>query len=100
MYILRSAPAASLPPDTDVKVLCNASCEQQLDSLEAKSTSTGLRYKDIKVGSGPAPPVGYQARLTQHCCRSLLSSAAAKTNFLGLNNPGNALCLLDSEFLS
>lgn len=24
------------------------------------TTESGLQYKDIKVGSGPTPPVGYQ----------------------------------------
>ena len=26
------------------------------------TTESGLQYKDIKVGSGPSPPVGYQVR--------------------------------------
>lgn len=40
------------------------------------TTESGLQYKDIKVGSGPSPPIGFQVciRISQvtaiksHCC--------------------------------
>lgn len=53
------------------------------------TTESGLQYKDIKVGAGPSPPVGFQVRtesnhcnlrnfieidvkMFQNCCRLLL----------------------------
>ena len=44
------------------KLLCTEECQAQLDSLETHETKSGLRYKDIVVGKGPSPPIGYQAR--------------------------------------
>ncbi|KAL6189006.1 hypothetical protein ACLB2K_040396 [Fragaria x ananassa] len=42
------AQGAGLPPEEKPR-LCDNSCEQQLEN-----------YKDIKVGQGPSPPVGFQ----------------------------------------
>ncbi|GFR43996.1 hypothetical protein Agub_g5142 [Astrephomene gubernaculifera] len=54
-----AALAASLPPQ-DIKVLCNAECTAQLDAVETVTLPSGLQYKDIVVGSGPNPRVGFQ----------------------------------------
>lgn len=51
--------AASLPVEED-KMICDKGCESKLDSLESQSLPSGLKYKDITLGTGPAPPVGYQ----------------------------------------
>lgn len=47
----------------DQKILCDADCVSALDSAEMVTTASGLQYKDIKVGTGPTPPTGYQAVL-------------------------------------
>ncbi|KAI5073555.1 hypothetical protein GOP47_0011568 [Adiantum capillus-veneris] len=51
--------AASLPPETLPK-LCDDACEKELENIPMVSTASGLQYKDIKIGSGPSPPIGYQ----------------------------------------
>ncbi|KAG2453426.1 hypothetical protein HYH02_001649 [Chlamydomonas schloesseri] len=51
--------AASLPPQ-DIKVICDAECSAKLESVPEVSLPSGLKYKDIVVGSGPTPPVGFQ----------------------------------------
>ncbi|GFP96319.1 peptidyl-prolyl cis-trans isomerase fkbp16-3 chloroplastic [Phtheirospermum japonicum] len=35
-------------------------CEKELENVPMVTTESGLQYKDIKVGSGPSPPVGFQ----------------------------------------
>eukprot|EP00798_Chlamydomonas_sp_ICE-L_P023931 gene23931-9499_t len=42
------------------KVLCEAECVASLDSIETITTASGLQYKDIIVGKGDAPPIGFQ----------------------------------------
>lgn len=32
------------------------------------TTESGLQYKDIKVGTGPSPPVGFQVRTESNHC--------------------------------
>jgi len=54
------ASADSLPDEGDVKVLCDAACERALEETEMVTTKSGLRYKDIVVGDGVEPPVGFQ----------------------------------------
>lgn len=54
-----STHAASLPTEPD-KLLCDASCQSSLESIQSVTKENGLKYKDIVVGGGPAPPVGYQ----------------------------------------
>ena len=49
------------------KLLCDEACLASLDSLDTQETKSGLRYKDIVVGKGPAPPIGYQARQPELC---------------------------------
>ena len=45
---------------TTNKLLCDQGCVASLDSLQTEETKTGLKYKDIVVGTGPSPPTGYQ----------------------------------------
>lgn len=45
------------------KLLCDAACEEALGSVERVRLPSGLEFQDIRVGSGPAPPVGYQVVL-------------------------------------
>lgn len=51
--------AAGLPPEEKPK-LCDAACETELENVPMVTTESGLQYKDIKVGEGPSPPIGFQ----------------------------------------
>ncbi|CAD6245794.1 unnamed protein product [Miscanthus lutarioriparius] len=53
------AVAAGLPPEEKPK-LCDATCESELENVPMVTTESGLQYKDIKVGEGPSPPIGFQ----------------------------------------
>ncbi|KAK3122304.1 hypothetical protein QOZ80_8BG0667820 [Eleusine coracana subsp. coracana] len=53
------AVAGGLPPEEKPK-LCDAACESELENVPMVTTESGLQYKDIKVGEGPSPPVGFQ----------------------------------------
>ena len=67
VYLFRqpAAFATSLPEEAqdESKLLCGPQCESSLDQLQMQTTSSGLQYKDIKEGSGPSPPVGFQVTL-------------------------------------
>ncbi|XP_038875118.1 peptidyl-prolyl cis-trans isomerase FKBP16-3, chloroplastic isoform X1 [Benincasa hispida] len=54
-----NAKAAGLPPEDKPK-LCDNACEKELENVPMVTTESGLQYKDIKVGGGPSPPVGFQ----------------------------------------
>ena len=54
------AMADSLPEEAETKLLCDAACEKTLEGKDFESTASGLRYKDVVVGAGEAPPVGFQ----------------------------------------
>ncbi|KAF4385841.1 hypothetical protein F8388_010397 [Cannabis sativa] len=62
-----AANGAGLPPEDKPK-LCDVACEKELenvchciaDLVPMVTTESGLQYKDIKVGRGPSPPVGFQ----------------------------------------
>ncbi|GMI78671.1 hypothetical protein like AT2G43560 [Hibiscus trionum] len=54
-----SADGAGLPPEEKPK-LCDDACEKELENVPMVTTESGLQYKDIKVGEGPSPPVGFQ----------------------------------------
>ncbi|XP_073283897.1 peptidyl-prolyl cis-trans isomerase FKBP16-3, chloroplastic isoform X2 [Primulina huaijiensis] len=56
---LSFAEAAGLPPEEKPK-LCDDTCEKELENVPMVTTESGLQYKDIKVGGGPSPPVGFQ----------------------------------------
>ena len=51
--------ADALPEETDVPLLCNAECEAALAEAPL-SPPSGLQYKDIVVGDGAQPEVGFQ----------------------------------------
>lgn len=53
------AKAAGLPPEEKPK-LCDDACVKELENVPMVTTESGLQYKDIKVGEGPSPPVGFQ----------------------------------------
>uniref|UniRef100_A0A0F7H096 peptidylprolyl isomerase n=1 Tax=Geranium maderense TaxID=28964 RepID=A0A0F7H096_9ROSI len=53
------AKGAGLPPEEKPR-LCDASCEKELENVPMVTTESGLQYKDIVVGSGPSPPIGFQ----------------------------------------
>ncbi|XP_077229272.1 FKBP-like peptidyl-prolyl cis-trans isomerase family protein [Tasmannia lanceolata] len=50
---------AGLPPEEKPK-LCDDACEKELENVPMITTESGLQYKDIKLGQGPSPPVGFQ----------------------------------------
>ncbi|CAI8616690.1 unnamed protein product [Vicia faba] len=54
-----AANGAGLPPEEKPK-LCDSTCEKELENVPMVTTESGLQYKDIKVGQGPSPPVGFQ----------------------------------------
>ncbi|CAM0911781.1 unnamed protein product [Alopecurus aequalis] len=51
--------AAGLPPEEKPK-LCDDACVKELENVPMVTTESGLQYKDIKVGQGPSPPIGFQ----------------------------------------
>ncbi|CAK7322681.1 unnamed protein product [Dovyalis caffra] len=53
------AKGAGLPPE-DKPRLCDENCEKELENVPMVTTESGLQFKDIKVGQGPSPPVGFQ----------------------------------------
>jgi peptidylprolyl isomerase len=53
--------AASLPVDEEPpKILCDDKCLADLEKIPRQKTASGLEYRDIVVGTGPTPPLGYQ----------------------------------------
>ena len=55
-----SANAISLPEEEATKLICDAECEATINDKELFTTSTGLQYRDIVVGDGVQPEVGFQ----------------------------------------
>lgn len=53
------AVAGGLPPEEKPK-LCDDACEKELENVPMVTTESGLQYKDIKEGTGPSPPIGFQ----------------------------------------
>ncbi|KAG5226349.1 peptidyl-prolyl cis-trans isomerase [Salix suchowensis] len=53
------ANGAGLPPEDKPK-LCDETCVKELENVPMVTTESGLQFKDIKVGQGPSPPVGFQ----------------------------------------
>jgi len=41
-------------------LLCDAECEEILMKSPLVETKTGLSYRDIRIGTGPKPPKGFQ----------------------------------------
>ena len=54
------ANAISLPEEEATKLICDAECEATINDKELFTTSTGLQYRDIVVGDGVQPEVGFQ----------------------------------------
>ena len=54
------ANAISLPEEEATKLICDAECEATINDKELYTTSTGLQYRDIVVGDGVQPEVGFQ----------------------------------------
>ena len=57
------ARAEFVEPEEIPKLLCDEACMDALSSVERVRLPSGLEFQDIKVGTGPAPPVGYQVVL-------------------------------------
>lgn len=51
--------SAAIETETE-KVLCDAACLAALEKLELVTLPSGLQYRDIVVGKGPTPQIGYQ----------------------------------------
>uniref|UniRef100_A0A0D9YM54 Uncharacterized protein n=1 Tax=Oryza glumipatula TaxID=40148 RepID=A0A0D9YM54_9ORYZ len=60
--------AAGLSPEEKLK-LCDAACEKELENVAMVTTESVLQYKDIKVGEGPSPPIGFQLTLFKYTCK-------------------------------
>ncbi|XP_057958001.1 peptidyl-prolyl cis-trans isomerase FKBP16-3, chloroplastic isoform X2 [Malania oleifera] len=54
-----NANGAGLPPEQKPR-LCDDPCEKELENVSMVTTESGLQYKDIQVGGGPSPPIGFQ----------------------------------------
>ena len=54
------ANAISLPEEEATKLICDAECEATINDKELFTTPTGLQYRDIVVGDGVQPEVGFQ----------------------------------------
>uniref|UniRef100_A0A0F7H0B9 peptidylprolyl isomerase n=1 Tax=Cypripedium formosanum TaxID=53042 RepID=A0A0F7H0B9_9ASPA len=50
---------AGLPPEQKPR-LCDDTCEKELENVPVITTESGLQFKEIQVGVGPNPPVGFQ----------------------------------------
>ncbi|KAH0462566.1 hypothetical protein IEQ34_010141 [Dendrobium chrysotoxum] len=50
---------AGLPEEQKPRI-CDDACEKELENVPVVTTETGLQYKDIQVGVGPTPPIGFQ----------------------------------------
>uniref|UniRef100_A0ACD5Y7P8 Uncharacterized protein n=1 Tax=Avena sativa TaxID=4498 RepID=A0ACD5Y7P8_AVESA len=59
MQAALDAVAGGLPPEEKPK-LCDDACEKELENVPMVTTESGLQYKDIKPGTGPSPPIGFQ----------------------------------------
>lgn len=57
---LLSNPVPVFAEDEPSKLLCDAECQAALAQVEKVKLPSGLQFQDIKVGTGPTPPVGYQ----------------------------------------
>ena len=92
-----SAEAAPKQPteQTVSKLLCGPDCQNDIKSIEETKTASGLRYKDIKVGAGPIPPVGYQVRRPL----TIFISALRKASSLNFRDC-NVHCLICKDVLS
>ncbi|CAI5984771.1 unnamed protein product [Closterium sp. NIES-64] len=56
-----AAPRTVLPTESEEELkLCTAECEATLEDIPLQTTPSGLQYRDIIVGRGPSPPVGFQ----------------------------------------
>lgn len=62
--LFASFPKSALAEDDEApNVLCNDACVSDLSTKERVTLPSGLSFQDIKVGTGPAPPIGYQVVL-------------------------------------
>lgn len=66
MYRESAAFATSLPVEAvdDSKLLCPAECASNIEQMKMVNTPSGLQYREIKEGTGPVPPVGFQVMIS------------------------------------
>ena len=82
------ASAISLPEEEVTKLICDAACETTINDAELVTTQSGLQYRDIKVGDGVQPEIGFQvgkfiltlvwAIVLTSCCFGLQSSTTSR----------------------
>jgi peptidylprolyl isomerase len=51
---------AAMAFEDDPAGLCDDACLEKINNGTRVKTASGLEYVDVIVGTGPAPPVGYQ----------------------------------------
>jgi len=51
-----------LPEEEVTKLICDAACETTINDAELVTTQSGLQYRDIKVGDGVQPEIGFQGK--------------------------------------
>ena len=62
--LFSSFPKAAIAEEDDApNLLCDDACVSDLSTKERVTLPSGLSFQDIKVGGGPAPPIGYQVVL-------------------------------------
>jgi hypothetical protein len=80
-----------LPEEEVTKLICDAACETTINDAELVTTQSGLQYRDIKVGDGVQPEIGFQVGkfilipvwaigLTSCCFGSQSSTTSRKTS--------------------
>ena len=57
-----SAIQMGLPEEEVTKLICDAACETTINDAELVTTQSGLQYRDIKVGDGVQPEIGFQGK--------------------------------------
>ena len=75
--------ATSLPVEAvdESKLLCGSECASNIDQIKMVNLPSGLQYREIKEGTGPVPPVGFQVcGLLSHKMTAILHSDLTQDN--------------------
>jgi peptidylprolyl isomerase len=53
------SPALAAVAQEEPKLLCDAACAADIEARDMVTTPSGLQFRDIVVGTGPAAAVGF-----------------------------------------